>query len=147
MRGTPSPHIHTYIHTYIHTRNQAGPWFTQLQILDQPVLELNHLNFHLFFDFPPAERVLSTRSSKSLEIYTIKKGYESVNFLLRRARPEIRRPWTYSRPRTYMPHTDPQIHLLWPKYHRTSYWGLIQQSRGHWRIIFTTWRRRCACAL
>jgi hypothetical protein len=25
------------------------PWFTQMQILDQPILELNPLNFHLFF--------------------------------------------------------------------------------------------------
>jgi hypothetical protein len=40
------------------------PWFSQMQILDQPVLELNPLNFHLSFDFPPAERVFSTRSSK-----------------------------------------------------------------------------------
>jgi hypothetical protein len=48
------------------------PWFSQMQILDQPVLELNALNFHLlFFDFPPAKRVLSTRSSKSLEFYAI----------------------------------------------------------------------------
>jgi hypothetical protein len=31
------------------TRNQAGPWFTQMQILDQLVLELNPVNFHLFF--------------------------------------------------------------------------------------------------
>jgi hypothetical protein len=46
------------------------PWFTQMQILDQPVLVLNPLNFLLFFfDFPPAKRVLSTRSSKSLEFY------------------------------------------------------------------------------
>ena len=52
---------------------------TQLQILDLPVLELNPLNFHLFFvfDFPPAKRVLSTRSSKSSEIYPIKKVFFS----------------------------------------------------------------------
>ena len=42
--GTPSPHIHTYI-----VQDQAGPRCTQLQILDLPVLELNPLNFHLFF--------------------------------------------------------------------------------------------------
>ena len=67
--------------------------------------------------------MLSTRSSKSLKIYPIKtfffffflkKGYESVNFCLRRARTEIRRPWTCSRSHTYMPCSDPQIHLLWP---------------------------------
>jgi hypothetical protein len=83
----PFPHIHTYI-----LQDQAGTWCTQLQILDLPVLELNSLNFHLFFKkkIPPAKRVLSIRSSKSLEIYPIKtclfffiKGY---------ARPEIRRP-------------------------------------------------------
>jgi hypothetical protein len=40
------------------------------QILDQPVFELNPLNFLLFFfDFPPAKSVLSTRSSKSPEFY------------------------------------------------------------------------------
>ena len=44
--GTPSPHIHTYI-----LQDQAGPWCTQLQILDLPVLELNPLNFHLFLIF------------------------------------------------------------------------------------------------
>ena len=55
------------------------PWFSQMQILDQPVLELNPLNFHLFFfDFPPAKRVLSTRSSKSLEIYPIKNFFFRV---------------------------------------------------------------------
>jgi hypothetical protein len=52
------------------------PWFSQMQILDQPVLELNPLNFHLFFffffDFPPAKRVLSSRSSKSSEFYAMK---------------------------------------------------------------------------
>jgi hypothetical protein len=39
--------------------------------------------------------------------YFCKKGYESVIFFLRRARPEIRRHWTCSRPHTYMHHTDP----------------------------------------
>ena len=34
--------------TYI-SQDQAGPWCTQLQILDLHVLELNPLNFHLFF--------------------------------------------------------------------------------------------------
>jgi hypothetical protein len=47
--------------------------------------------------------VLSTRSSKNPEIYSIKKeffiikgrkGYESVNLRLRPARHGIRRPWT-----------------------------------------------------
>ena len=42
------------------------------------------------------------------------KEYESVNFCLWRAWPGIRRPWTCSRPHTYMHHTDPQIYLLWP---------------------------------
>ena len=75
----------------------------------------------LFFDFPPAKRLLSTRSSKNSRIYPIKnffflKGYESVNFRLRRARPEIRRPWTCSRSHTYMQHLDLQIHLLWSYY-------------------------------
>ena len=65
------------------TRNQAGPWCTQLQILDLPVRELNPLNFHVFFDFPPAKRVLSTRSSKIPRIYAIKnvfslKGYSCI---------------------------------------------------------------------
>jgi hypothetical protein len=43
-RGKPFPHIHTYI-----LEDQAGPWCTQLQILDLPVLELNPLNFDFFF--------------------------------------------------------------------------------------------------
>jgi hypothetical protein len=86
--------------------------------VDLPVLELNLLNFHLFssffFDFPPAKRALSTRSSESPEIYPIyilkkfknnkrayfwrKKRYESVNFRLQRARPDIRRPWLDMQP-------------------------------------------------
>jgi hypothetical protein len=52
----------------MHTRNQAGPWFTQLQILDQPVLELNPLNFHLllfFFFSPHGEPVLITETAKA----------------------------------------------------------------------------------
>ena len=73
-----------------------------------------------FFDFPPAKRVLCTRSSNSLEIYHIKnfffKGYESVNFRLRRARPEIRCPWTCSQSHTYMHHSNAQIHVLWPQH-------------------------------
>jgi hypothetical protein len=75
--GTPFPHIHTYI-----SQDQACPWCTQLQILDLPVLELNPLNFHIFFfDFPPAKTVLFTRSSKSPQIYTI------INvFVFKRAR-------------------------------------------------------------
>ena len=69
MCGTPFPHVHTYI-----LHDQASPWCTQLQILDLPVLELDPLNIHLLlFDFPPAKRVLSTISSKSPRIYTIKK--------------------------------------------------------------------------
>jgi hypothetical protein len=43
VRGTPFPHIRTYI-----SQDQAGPWYTQLQILDLPVLELNPLNFNIF---------------------------------------------------------------------------------------------------
>jgi hypothetical protein len=43
VRGTPFPHIHTYI-----SQDQAGPWYTRLQILDLPVLELNPLNFNIF---------------------------------------------------------------------------------------------------
>jgi hypothetical protein len=48
------------------------PWFSQMQILDQPVLQLNPLNFHLFFDFPPAKRVFSTRSSTKTRILRYK---------------------------------------------------------------------------
>ena len=52
LRGKPFPHIHTYI-----LQDKAGPWCTQLQILDLPVLELNLLNFDLFFfDFSPAKK-------------------------------------------------------------------------------------------
>jgi hypothetical protein len=73
-----------------------------------------------FPDFPPAKRVLSTRSSKAPE-FTLKKnlflkGYESVNFRLQRARHEIRRPWTCSRSHIYMQHSNPQIYLLWSYY-------------------------------
>ena len=35
------------VHTYI-SQDQAGPWCTQLQILDLPILELNLLNFDFF---------------------------------------------------------------------------------------------------
>jgi hypothetical protein len=74
--------------------------------------------FPSFFDFPPAKRVLATRSSKSTEIYPVKtfsvfKGYESVKICMRCARPEIRRPWTCSRPHTYMHHRNPLNYLLW----------------------------------
>jgi hypothetical protein len=64
--GTRFPHIHTYI-----LHGQAGPSCTQLQIVDLLVLELNILNFYLFFDFPPAKTVLSTRSSKRPKSYPI----------------------------------------------------------------------------
>jgi hypothetical protein len=37
---------HTYIH--ITAEDQAGPWCTQLQILDLPALELNPLNSHIY---------------------------------------------------------------------------------------------------
>ena len=40
MGGTPFPHIHKYI-----LQDQAGSWWTQLQILDLPVLEMDPLNF------------------------------------------------------------------------------------------------------
>jgi hypothetical protein len=68
VRGTPFQHIHTYI-----LQDQASPWCTQLQILDLHVLELDPPNIHLFlfFDCPPAKRVLSTRSSKTPRIYPI----------------------------------------------------------------------------
>ena len=115
VRGEPFPHIHTYI-----LQDQAGPWCTQLQILDLHVLELDPLNFDLFFlIFHQPKRVLSTRSSKSPELYPIKtcfvfKRVQICNFCLRRARPGIRRPWTCSCSHTYMQCSDPQIHLLWP---------------------------------
>jgi hypothetical protein len=49
------------------------PWFTQMQILDRPALELNPLNFHFFFfDFPPAKRVFVPDRQKSPEFYAIK---------------------------------------------------------------------------
>jgi hypothetical protein len=49
-----------------------------MQNLDQPVLELNPLTniFIFFWDYPPANRVLSTRSSKSPEFYPIKNVYK-----------------------------------------------------------------------
>jgi hypothetical protein len=37
-------------------RLRRGPWCTQLQILDLPILELNPLNFDFFFDFTPAKK-------------------------------------------------------------------------------------------
>jgi hypothetical protein len=54
VHGKPFPHIHTY-----KIQDQAGPWCTQLQILDLPVLELNPLNFDFFFfffDFSPVKK-------------------------------------------------------------------------------------------
>jgi hypothetical protein len=51
VRGEPFPHIHTYIF-----QDQAGPWCTQLQILDLHVLELDPLTFDFFFDFSPAKK-------------------------------------------------------------------------------------------
>ena len=110
--GTPSPHIHTYI-----LQDQAGPWCTQLQILDLPVLELNPLNFHFFFDFPPAKRVLSTRSSKSLEIYPIKHLFFYKRVRICKFSPAARTAWNppsldmQSSPHIHAPHglTDPLV--------------------------------------
>ena len=120
MGGKPFPHIHTYT-----SQNQAGPWCTQLQILDLHVLELDPLNFEIFLIFHLPKRVLSTRSSKSTELYPIKtcfvfKRVQICNFCLRRARPGIRRPWTCSCSHTYMQCSDPQIHLLWPRAQMTN---------------------------
>ena len=103
-------------HTYIHI---TGPGRSMVYTAADPGSACPRAESpkfpSFFFDFPPAKRVLSTRSSKSPEFYPIKNVFKnkSVNFRLRRARPEIRRPWTCSRPHTYMHHTDPQIHLLW----------------------------------
>jgi hypothetical protein len=57
---------------------QAGPLFTQMQILDQPVMcpRAESPKFPSFFDFPPAKRVLSNRSSKSLQFYPIKNVFK-----------------------------------------------------------------------
>jgi hypothetical protein len=105
---------------YIHITGQAGPCIVYTATDRGSVCpRAESPKFPSFSDFPPAKRVLSTRSSKIPEIYRIiknireKKGYESVDFRLRRARPEIHRPWTCSRSETYMHHLDPQIHLLW----------------------------------
>ena len=46
-----------------------------MQILYLPVLELNPIFFPFFFDFPPAKRVISTKSWKSPEIYPKKKFF------------------------------------------------------------------------
>jgi hypothetical protein len=123
VRGTP---FRVPTHTYIHiTKPGQSMVYTTADPGSAQVFELDPLNIHLFlsfffFDFPPAKRVLATGSSNSPRIYpTICflyiKGYESVNFRVRRARPEIRRPWTCSRSHTYMQDSDPQIHLLWSK--------------------------------
>ena len=64
--------------------------------------------------FPPYRQKVPEFTLKKTFLFL--KGYESVNFRLRRARPEIRHPRTCSRSRTYMQHSDPQIHLLWSYY-------------------------------
>ena len=47
------------------------PWFSQMQILDQPVLQLNPLNFHLFLIFhQPKGCFLPDRQQKP-EFYAI----------------------------------------------------------------------------
>ena len=96
-------------------------WCTQLRTDcgSAQVLELNLLNFNL--SPPPTSQKVAfhqiVKTSRNLPYkknsLKKKRGYESVNFRLRRARPEIHRPWTCSRSHTYMHHSDPQIHLLW----------------------------------
>ena len=75
--GTPSPHIHTYIHTRNEAGLEAGPWFTQ-QPADPrsacPRAESPKFPLLLYFDFPPAKRVLSTRSSK-VPNFTLQKTF------------------------------------------------------------------------
>jgi hypothetical protein len=121
--GTPFPHIHstTYrIHITYRTRPVHG--VHSCEILDLPVLELDPLNIHLFSFlifhqpkgcFPPDRQKVPEFTLKKT-LFFFKKGYESVNFRLRRTRPEIRRPWTCSRSHTYMQNLDTQIYLLWP---------------------------------
>ena len=48
------------------------PWFSQMQILDQPVLELNPLNFHLFLKFHQPKGCFLSDRQKSPEFYAIK---------------------------------------------------------------------------
>ena len=130
MRGKPSPHIHTYI-----LQDQAGPWCTQLQILDLPVLELNPLNFDLFGFFTSQKGCLPPDRQKNPEIYRIKtcfvfKRVRICNFCLRCARPGIRRPWTCSCSHTYMQYSNPQIHLSWPESKRVVASSQLRSSAG-----------------
>ena len=93
------------------------PWCTQLQILNLPGLELNPLNFHLFFDFPPAKRVLSTRSSKSPKIYHIKSYLFFKRVRICKFSPAARTAWNppsldmQPSPHIHAPHepTDPLV--------------------------------------
>ena len=85
-----------------------------------PQAESPKLQSLFFLIFHQLKRVLSSRSSKSPEIYPIKtcfvfKRVRICNFRLRRARPGIRRPWTCSCSHTYIQYSNPQIHLLWPQ--------------------------------
>ena len=106
-------------HTYIHI---TGPGRSMVYTAADPgpaCPRAESPKFRYFLIFHQPKRVLSTRSSKSPELYPIKtcfvfKRVQICNFCLRRARPGIRRPWTCSCSHTYMQCSDPQIHLLWP---------------------------------
>ena len=76
---------------------------------------LNVYNLHTFLRKAGGSSLSIQSMCHFLAVLVFKKGYESVNFRLRRAQLEIRHPRTCSRSHTYMQDSNPQIHLLWPK--------------------------------
>ena len=91
-------------HTYIHI---AGASRSMVYTAADPGFACPRAEspkFPYFFWFSTSQNGAFHQIVKNMEIYLIKffffKGYESVIFCMRRARPEIRRPWTCSRPHT-----------------------------------------------
>ena len=113
----PTPCDTVPTHTYIHI---TGPCQSMVYTAADPgsaCPRAGSPKYPFFFIFHQPKGCFPPDRQKVFELPYKKrfffKGYESVNFSLRRARPGIRRPWTCSRSHKYMQHSNPQMHLLW----------------------------------
>ena len=102
----------TYIHTF------QGPGRSIVYAAADPrsaCLRGESPKFPFFFWFSTSQKCAFCQIVNKSRILPYKKLFKnkSVNFRLRRARPDIRRLWTCSRPHTYMHLIDPQYDLLW----------------------------------